>query len=247
MPEHPVQNQSLPADVPPAPSSAGAALPTADLGASPPLPAEGGCTPSPGAAGPGLPALAALYGTIANGYLLLYLNVNLEFGSGVLSLLPAWAGYLLIGRALPRLEAHTPDAGLLRPLCTLLAAWNLLDWLCALLGADSGRLPALPLIAAAAGLYFHFQLLTDLAQAIRFCLPGQSSRLLYLRTIQTLFLTLAALSAFSGTAAAGGPGSYLNVFVLAAAVLTAFALWWRLRVIRHALLELADDTGAGGS
>lgn len=240
MPEHPVQNQSLPADVPPAPSSAGASLPAAGLDASPSLPAEGGGACSPG----GLPALAALYGTIANGYLLIYLNVTLEFGSGVLSLLPAWAGYLLIGRALPRLEAYTPEAGLLRPLCTLLTAWNLLDWLCALFGTDSGRLPVLPLIAAVAGLYFHFQLLTDLAQAIRFCLPGQSSRLLHLRTIQTLFLTLAA---FSGAAASGSPGFYLSVVVLAAAVLTAFALWWRLRVIKHTLLELADDTGAGGS
>lgn len=247
MPGNTMPNEHLHANAPTGLSSAEAIPPAADRDASPLPPAEGDCTSSPGQADPDLSELAALYGTVANGYLLIYLDVTLEFGSGVLNLLPAWAGYLLIGRALPRLETHTAEAGLLRPLCTLLTAYNLLDWLCVLFGADSGQLPVLPLIAAVAGLYFHFQLLTDLAQAIRFHLPGQSSRLLYLRTIQTLFLTLAALSAFSGAAAAGGLGSYLNVFVLAAAVLTAFALWWRLRVIKHTLPEPADDTGANGS
>lgn len=184
-------------------------------------------------------ALAELCGTVANGYLLLYLNVNLEFGSGVLNLLPAWAGYLRLGSALTQLEKQVPEAALLRPLCHLLAAWNVLDWLCALLGADSGRLPFLPLVAAVAGLYFHFQLLTNLAQAARPYLPGQSGRLLDLRTVQTLFLTLTSLLAPFG-AAGTGAAAYLSVFLLIAAALTAFALWQRLRSIKRALLEEAE-------
>lgn len=52
-------------------------------------------------------------GRIAWGYALIYLNININ----ALDLLPDWAGWLLIGSALPGVAgAGEPSALLLRPL-----------------------------------------------------------------------------------------------------------------------------------
>lgn len=122
---------------------------------------------------------------IAWGYLLLHLNLTL----GTVNLLPDWAGYLLLLSALPALA---PSAQLLRPLGVLLAAWSGLVWALVLFGVT--QLPeALSLIAAAIGLYFHFQFLTELSDAARPHAPEQARQLLHLRTARTVLLTLCAL------------------------------------------------------
>lgn len=130
---------------------------------------------------------------IAWGYILLHLDINL----GTLNILPNWLAYLLMVRALPELEPEQPSAGLLRPLGLLLAAWEGVMWLVKLLslsqlGADVGG-NGLSTIAAVIALYFHFQLLTDLAQiAQRWAYPN-AQRLLRLRTARTILATIFAL------------------------------------------------------
>ena len=94
------------------------------------------------------------------------------------------------------------------------------------------------MVASVAGLYFHFQLLTNLADAVRRWLPGQARQLVYLRTVQALAQTVLALLPNAGSV------PYLAVFLLALAMCTAFALWWRLRAVRAALLELAGGEEA---
>ena len=60
------------------------------------------------------------------GYFLLHFDVTL----GPVSILPAFAGYLLLLSAIGKLSGIRRDLALLRPLGGLLAAWNIFDWLC---------------------------------------------------------------------------------------------------------------------
>ncbi len=125
---------------------------------------------------------------IARGYIFLHLNINL----GTLNILPNWLGYILIFGALTAISEDEDSAQLLRPLAVLLGIWEGLLWLFALLGAEID-LPIITLIAAIIGLYFHFQLLTNLASiAEKYNCPEQK-RLLTLRTVRTLLITLLTL------------------------------------------------------
>ena len=123
-------------------------------------------------------------GRIAWGYALIYLNININ----ALDLLPEWAGWLLIGSALPGVAgAGEPSALLLRPPC----------WPARGLG---GPLPGLldghgesPRSSGVCGssprrcrCYVHFQLFTNLAGAAeRFACPQRRS-LLVLRTVNVV-------------------------------------------------------------
>ena len=92
------------------------------------------------------------------GYFLLLLNFNLTFNNTIsINLLPSFAGALLLLSATGSLSAERRDLKLLRPLCGLLAAWHLIDWVLNLVGLSvSGRFLYLDLAVGAASLYFHF-------------------------------------------------------------------------------------------
>ena len=123
---------------------------------------------------------------VAWGYLLLHLHINL----GRLDILPDWAGYLLILNTLPILGDKRPSVLLLKPPGQLLAVYGGFVWLKNIFGWTES-LPALNLIAGIMGLYFHFQLLSDLAEIACGC--PEEKTLLRLRTAYTLFSTLVAL------------------------------------------------------
>lgn len=98
---------------------------------------------------------------IAWGYVFLHLNFNL----GTLNILPNWVGYLLFFSAIALLGDQLRDLTLLKPFCILLGAEELADWL-AVLGTGQTLVAQFFLLDAlftCIGLYFHFQLLTDLA------------------------------------------------------------------------------------
>lgn len=129
------------------------------------------------------------------GYVFLYFDLNL----GPISLTPAWAGYLLFSRAIGLLREEHRDLALLAPLADLLGLWAGAKWGGVFLGLDVGNLPFLPLIAGAAGLYFHFQLFTDLSDiAAKYQDEGEAldRRFLRWRTVQTLLLTVTTLWAY---------------------------------------------------
>lgn len=125
---------------------------------------------------------------IAWGYILLHININL----GSLNILPNWLGYVLMLQALPVLAEHEPSALLLRPLGIMLAIWEGVVWGATVFGItiDSTILMA---IGTTISLYFHFQLLTNLASlAEKYDCPEQT-RILRLRTVRTVLITLMAL------------------------------------------------------
>lgn len=94
------------------------------------------------------------------GYFFLFFDFNL----GTVSIFPKFVGWLLLLSAIGKLAGERRDLLLLRPLCILLALWNGADWALSWLGTTlDGRFLFLDLLVSAAGLYFHYQFLTDMA------------------------------------------------------------------------------------
>lgn len=125
----------------------------------------------------------------AVGYFFLYFNINV----GGVSLLPTFVGYLLFLSAINLLESEERELSLIRPLAILLGIWHGLDWGLSLFGADLYGLQFIDLIRDAVNLYFHFQLLTNLASiAARYQPEGAEldRKLLKYRTLQTLMITV---------------------------------------------------------
>ena len=136
-------------------------------------------------------SLVVSVGRVAWGYVFLYLDFSLNG----FNFLPDWVCYAFVLWALPGLALCERSVKLLEPLAWLLLAYHAV--LCAL-GLLGIEIPAeylyLPgCIAAVLALYFHFQLLTNLADiAGRFNAKRQKSVLL-LRNVRTVLLTLLAM------------------------------------------------------
>lgn len=124
---------------------------------------------------------ASAVGYVAWGYVLLYFDINI----GTLDLLPAWLGYALFFGALPALAEVSASAKLLRPFALGLAVWSGICWL-----FGSGWYPqVVGVVESVVALYFHFQLLTELAALARQYDCPQERKILTLRTVNTLFQT----------------------------------------------------------
>lgn len=134
-------------------------------------------------------SLRAAIRRIAWGYLIILLDINI----GGLNILPNWLGLILILRALPALGREEPSTRLLQPLGILLAFWDGICWIGKLFG-NTVDWPLPQLLAAVLSLYFHFQLLTNLADiAGRYGCP-QEKTLRTLRTVQVVLLTASYLA-----------------------------------------------------
>ena len=84
------------------------------------------------------------------------------------------------------------SASLLKPLCIILALWEGIMWCAAIFGAQPDW-ELIRLLINVVSLYFHFQLLTDLALiAEKYGCP-EGKRILKLRTVRTILLTLTFL------------------------------------------------------
>lgn len=132
--------------------------------------------------------IAGAVHSIAWGYIWIHAGINV----GNVDLLPDWIGYCLIFRALPWLAREVPSAKLLRPLGLILSVWYAAEWLTGILRV-SASLYGLDMIITVVSLYFHFQLLTDVAGAgNRYGCP-QGEELPGLRTARTVLMTVSAL------------------------------------------------------
>ena len=137
-----------------------------------------------------------LYNGIGNaawGYLFIYFNVNL----GTLNILPNFVGYLLFHSAIKELCSEERELDLLNTLVGILTIWHLASWVGDLLSFDIGALiPIADIIISAVNIYFHFQLLTNLASIAAKYQPegGELDRsILSCRTFQTIMLTAAII------------------------------------------------------
>ena len=128
---------------------------------------------------------------IAWGHILLYLHFNLE----TIDILPDWLGYVLMLRALPALSEEESSANLLKPLGIALAVWEGFMWIAALLGIDTsvGVVTVISYVITVVSMYFHFQLLTNLASAAEKYNCEHSGKILLLRTVNTILILVLAL------------------------------------------------------
>ena len=93
-----------------------------------------------------------------------YFFLHFDFNLNNVSIFPRFVGWLLLLSACKKLSGERRDLALLRPLAVLMAVWHTLDWLLSWGGGDvDGHVLFLDLLLAVAGLYFHFQFLTDMA------------------------------------------------------------------------------------
>ena len=128
-------------------------------------------------------------GRAAWGYFFIYFDINLN----TFSILPSFIGYLLFLSAINHLCDEERELNLLRTLGIILTVWHIASWF-ASFGAIKldGMLPAVDIIIGVVNIYFHFQLLTNLASiAAKYQPEGYEldAKLLRYRTMQTVMLT----------------------------------------------------------
>lgn len=127
-------------------------------------------------------------GKISWGYVLLYISINI----GTVDILPAWLGFLLIFLALEGVASLESSASLLKPFAAILMIEAGTEWVLDMFSLMPD-LYWLDVVIGVISLYFHFQLLTNLAQVAEGQGSKYAGRLKKLRTLQTIFFTIMAL------------------------------------------------------
>lgn len=175
-------------------------------------------------------------GKAAWGYLFVYFNFNINS----VSLLPTFVGYLLFLSAINDLREEERELELLKPLGTILAVWHGLNWLGSFVGVGLGGMwQVADILIGMVNLYFHFQLVTNLASVARKHQPeGYSldAELLRYRTVQTVILTaLIVIGHFS--AWVGNLGTVVSVLAVIVYLVLGIALMKVLFELRRCLRE----------
>lgn len=149
--------------------------------------------------------IARAFSLIAIAYLFLYININL----GSFNFSPNWVCFALILSAIPLISNEEPSVKLLKGFGAFLLGWNVFVWALNIfaptaLGNHGAIQPIISAIPESAifkyisffygiiNIYFHFQLLTNLASVAKKCGCGDGDvkRLLNLRTVQTIIATI---------------------------------------------------------
>lgn len=183
-----------------------------------------------------------------------YFFLNFDFNLGTVSIFPRFVGFLLFLSAIKKLSEARRDLALLRPLCVLLAVWAAVDWLLSWGGGDvDGHILFLDLLVSVAGLYFHFQLLTDMAAFAEQYQPeggNLDDRIRRRRTVYIVLITLIAViswlwsSHLSPQQIGTGSGIIWGALAVAAvaAVITALLIMVALFELRRCFqAEPAED------
>lgn len=175
-------------------------------------------------------SLSEAVSCVAWGYVFLHLDFNL----GGINVLPDWACYALVLHALPGLARAERSALLLRPLAIILLAVDALMWALQIFGAA----PDLYIVSALCtvlALYFHFQLLTNVADIARID-PQRSRSVLRLRNFRTVFVTLLALPWQREAMSWSARDVYLLVTRFAAVILIIWTFSALFDVKNHVIL-----------
>ena len=103
-------------------------------------------------------ALSSAIKKIAIGYIFIYFSINIW----VIDILPDWLGYFMIVAALPVISQEERSAQLLRPFGIALGVWTIIEWILKMIGAE-WNLMLINLVVGIIVIYFHFQLITNIA------------------------------------------------------------------------------------
>ena len=175
-------------------------------------------------------------GKAAWGYFFIYI----DFKINSVSLLPTFVGYLLFLSAINDLWEEERELELLKPLGIILAVWHGLNWLGSFVGVGLGGMwQVADILIGMVNLYFHFQLVTNLASVARKHQPeGYSldAELLRYRTVQTVILTaLIVIGYFAEWI--GNFGTVVSVLAVIVYLVLGIALMKVLFELRRCLRE----------
>lgn len=126
---------------------------------------------------------------IAISYIFIYFHINIS----VIDILPDWLGYFMIVSALPMLSEKEQSAQLLRNFGIAIGIWNIIEWGLKITGVQ-WNVTLLSLLFSIIIIYFHFQLITNIANLD--IEQSKRKRLLVLRTTTVILHTLLALSLY---------------------------------------------------
>lgn len=126
---------------------------------------------------------------IAISYILIYLHINIY----VIDILPDWLGYFLIVSVLPILSQKEKSAQLLKPFGIAIGVWNIFEWVLKIAEVEL-NLSVISLIFSIITIYFHFQLITNIANLD--IEEAKKKRLLDLRTATVILHTVLTFSLF---------------------------------------------------
>ena len=129
---------------------------------------------------------------IAISYILIYLHINIS----VIDILPDWLGYFLIVSVLPILSQKEKSAQLLKPFGIALGVWNIFEWILKIAEAE-WNFTIISLVFNIITIYFHFQLITNIASLD--IEEHKKKRLLDLRTATVILHTVLTFSLFIPT------------------------------------------------
>ena len=171
-----------------------------------------------------------------------YFFLTFDFNLNNVSVLPRFVGFYLLFSAIGKLSGERRDLILLRPLGTLLAAWNAGDWLLSWGGLDiDGHILFADLLIAAAQLYFHFQFLTDMAAlAELYCAPEGRLDLRILRKRNLYVLLITGICLIQTVNGGFGSAVWSNgaaVILMILAILLSIALMVNLFALRACFKE----------
>lgn len=123
------------------------------------------------------------------GYFFIYFDINIA----TVSILPSFIGYLLFLSAISYLKDEERELSLLHILGVIMTVWHGAKWLASWFSFDiDGVWQFIDIIISLTNLYFHFQLLTNLASIAAKHQPDGyelDAKLLRYRTLQTVMLT----------------------------------------------------------
>ncbi len=129
---------------------------------------------------------------IAISYILIYLHINIS----VIDILPDWLGYFLIVSVLPIISENEKSAQLLKPFGIAIGIWNIFEDVLKITG-DELNLTVISLVFSIITIYFHFQLITNIANLD--IEEPTKKRLLNLRTATVILHTVLTFSLFIPT------------------------------------------------
>lgn len=170
------------------------------------------------------------------GYFFLYFNFNI----GTLNVIPSFVGYLLFLSAIKLLKEEERELSLLSTLGFILTVWAVIEWIGSLVSVDvNGMWQFADIVISLVNLYFHFQLLTNMASiAVKHQSAGYEldSRLLRYRTLQTIMLTASEIVTYvQSWLSLEWP--YISIIMMLVYVIAGICLMKALFELRKALLD----------
>jgi len=124
------------------------------------------------------------------GYIFLYFDINL----GTIDILPAFCAYWMFYQSIrDGISFEEESANLLKPMAILLMYYQGVLWLFRIFAIPTDYF-LITELGSVISLYFHFQLLTNLANIARKYSCFQEKSLLNLRMMQTILLTVLAFT-----------------------------------------------------